>query len=192
MPTEYTITSVTEDAEKALWHVLYEDASGDVRGHVFPMNTLAWRAAEYGIDPADIDQLLDIVLHEPFAPHPDDPLTRDDDPVRAAGITSPAPAARGKVRAGDPVPTTLYTAETTEKAREAHLMRIEHAKVHRARVVAPPGKKDPLSPIRNLGLDAEGVAELARRVDEHRRRIRATSQEPDIIFDTEAHHDTRA
>ncbi|MEV8033886.1 hypothetical protein [Streptomyces sp. NPDC086182] len=34
--------------------------------HLFPLDTLEWRAAEYGIDHTDIDQLLDIVLHEPY------------------------------------------------------------------------------------------------------------------------------
>ena len=34
--------------------------------HQFPCDTLEWRAAEYGIDPADVDTLLDIVLAEPY------------------------------------------------------------------------------------------------------------------------------
>lgn len=33
--------------------------------HLFPLDTLEWRAAEYGIDPADTATLLDIVLTEP-------------------------------------------------------------------------------------------------------------------------------
>lgn len=173
---EYTITSVTEDPDKPwLWHVLYEDPHGDTRGHIFPKNTLAWRAAEYGIDPTDTETLLDIVLHEPFAPHPDDPLTAADDPAAAAGLTSPAPVARGRVRRGDPVPTTLCTAENTEKAREAHLLRIEYAKANRARIRSPKGKNDPLAVIHALGLDADDVAELAVRVDENRRRVRRDS-----------------
>ena len=177
--TEYTIFSVTEDPDKPwLWHVLYEDPDGNTRGHVFPKNTLAWRAAEYGIDPADLDTLLDIVLHEPFAPHPDDPQTAADDPAAAAGLTSPAPAARGRVRKGDLVPTTLYTAETTQKAREAHLLRIQYTKTNRAHVKAPKGKKDPLDVIRALPPDAQDVAELAVRVDENRRRIRRQREAP--------------
>jgi hypothetical protein len=43
------------------WMVEYDDASG----HGFPPETLAWRAAEYGIDPTDTATLLEIVLHEP-------------------------------------------------------------------------------------------------------------------------------
>lgn len=34
--------------------------------HVFPTDTLEWRAAEYGIDPSDVDTLMDIVLAEPY------------------------------------------------------------------------------------------------------------------------------
>ena len=33
--------------------------------HTFPVDTLEWRAAEYGIDPADTATLMDIVLAEP-------------------------------------------------------------------------------------------------------------------------------
>jgi len=33
--------------------------------HILPVETLEWRAAEYGIDPADTATLLDIVLAEP-------------------------------------------------------------------------------------------------------------------------------
>ncbi|QQM45207.1 hypothetical protein [Streptomyces liliifuscus] len=194
MPTEYTITDVTEDAERGLWHVLYKAPSGDVRAHVFPKNTLAWRAAEYGIDPADIDTLLDVVLHEPFTPHPDDPVNGGEDPAAAAGLTSAAPFARGRVQAGDRVPTTLYTAESTEKAREAHLLRIEHAKANRARVVAPKGKKDPLDRIRGVVLDPAGIAELAARVEGHRRRLRGddTPEQPSVTtYDPTAAERTR-
>src|SRR5690349_8643049 len=34
--------------------------------HIFPLDILEWRAAEYGIDPTDTEQLLDFVLHEPY------------------------------------------------------------------------------------------------------------------------------
>jgi hypothetical protein len=43
------------------------DDGAEVYGrHVFPHDTLEWRAAEYGIDPADTATLLDIVLAEPY------------------------------------------------------------------------------------------------------------------------------
>lgn len=172
MAIDYTITNVAEDTERDLWHITYQSASGEVRHHVFPKNTLDWRAAEYGIDPGDTATLLDIVLHEPFAPHPDDPITGADDPVAAAGLLSPAVASRGAASPGDLVSTTLYTAESTEQAREAHLLRIQHAKVNRARVSAPKGRKDPLAPIRQRGVDPERVAVLADQVNRLRRRLK--------------------
>lgn len=38
----------------------------DMFPHVFPKDTLEWRAAEYDIDPSDVDTLLGIVLYEPL------------------------------------------------------------------------------------------------------------------------------
>lgn len=38
----------------------------DMFPHVFPKDTLEWRAAEYDIDPNDVDTLLGIVLYEPL------------------------------------------------------------------------------------------------------------------------------
>lgn len=48
--------------------VTYSNVDGPDSGHVFPGDTLAWRSTELGIDPADSDQLIDIILHEPFIP----------------------------------------------------------------------------------------------------------------------------
>ena len=154
------------------WYVDMRRPDGGTRRHVFPQTTLAWRAAEYGIDPNDTETLLDIVLHEHFAPHPDNPLTAADDPVLAAGMLAPAVVSRGTTRAGEPVPVTLYTADTTEQARKAHLMRIEHAKTEVVRVRAPKGHRDPLDLIRQAGVDPDQVATFTKRVDEHRRRLR--------------------
>lgn len=172
----YEITEVGEyfpNPDTPCWYVDAQRPDGSVRRHVFPKSTLAWRAAEYGIDPADTGTLLDIVLHEHFAPHPDNPLTAADDPVLAAGLFSRAAVSRGMTRAGDLVPTTLYTAETTEQAREAHLMRIAHAKTEVVHIQAPKGRgRDPLDTIRAAGVDRSTVAEFETRVDEHRRRLR--------------------
>lgn len=40
--------------------------------HIMPPETLAIRAGEYGLDPADTALLLDIVLHEPFLEYAND------------------------------------------------------------------------------------------------------------------------
>jgi hypothetical protein len=68
------------------WMVDYDDASA----HGFPPETLSWRAAEYGIDPNDVDTLLEIVLHEPHVNlHHTDPTflyNTDEETARAAHL----------------------------------------------------------------------------------------------------------
>lgn len=39
---------------------------GLIMDHVFPADTLEWRIAEYGLDPNDLDTVLDVVLAEPW------------------------------------------------------------------------------------------------------------------------------
>lgn len=68
--------------------------------HAFPYDTLEWRAAEYGIDPSDVDTLMDIVLAEPY-------LTNED--------YEPG--------------TTLYDAASIQDAREAHIARCVKVKL---------------------------------------------------------------
>ncbi|MGW3821793.1 hypothetical protein ACWEAF_05660 [Streptomyces sp. NPDC005071] len=172
---EYEIVAVGEyhpNPHTPCWAVDMVKPDGTEHRHVFPQDTLAWRAAEYGIDPADTDQLLDIVLHEPWAPHPEDTITADKDPVLAAGLMSPALESRGTVQAGDPVPTTLYTADTTEQAREAHLMRIQYAKDNVVRAAPRTGKADPLAAIKARGVDRSRVAAYEERVGMNRRQLR--------------------
>lgn len=36
--------------------------------HLIPKTTLHWRSGEYGIDPLDVDTLMDIILHEGYVP----------------------------------------------------------------------------------------------------------------------------
>jgi hypothetical protein len=90
---------VFDDVERAgdIWHVAVsiEDGTATSRMlHVFPVDTMEWRAAEYGID--DLATLLDIVLIEPHlseeergAGHqlhdaPDIPTARADHIARCA------------------------------------------------------------------------------------------------------------
>jgi hypothetical protein len=60
------------DIRVNIFRVVYRDETGDIHGHVFPTDTLAWRAHEYGIDPADVDTLLHMVLHERWTDEADD------------------------------------------------------------------------------------------------------------------------
>ncbi|GAA1281580.1 hypothetical protein [Saccharothrix xinjiangensis] len=68
------------------WHAHRETTYGtgitEHGVHVFPVDILEWRAAEYGFDPADIDTLLDIVLCEPY-------LTAQDWAMGAGLIDAP-------------------------------------------------------------------------------------------------------
>jgi hypothetical protein len=77
--------------------------------HLLPLDAMEWRAAEYGIDPADTATLLDIVIAEPH-------LTRED---WASG-------------------TKLHDAPDIDTARRDHLARCAVVKLrHRISIRAP-------------------------------------------------------
>jgi hypothetical protein len=79
-------------------HAHVERPDGMHIQHSFPVDTLEWRAAEYDIDPADLDTLLDVVLAEL---HLTD-LTPGEDVTH---------------------PNGLFNAPDIETAREHHLTR---------------------------------------------------------------------
>lgn len=155
------------------WRVRTTDTLGRETEHIFPHVTLAWRAAEYGIDPTDTATLLDVILHEPFLPDLEDPDAAAADPAAKAGMTVPARQAHGKTRKGDPEPVRLRNANTIADARVAHLLRINAIKAQ-VRIDAPAGKgaDNPLQQIHDTPVDPAVVAQLAVRVDETRRRYR--------------------
>lgn len=73
MPESIHVTAVETAvvAGTPCWVVHQTRGDGSAHVHVFPPETLAWRATEYGIDPADTDTLLELILHEPhMAPLP--------------------------------------------------------------------------------------------------------------------------
>ncbi|WP_435279346.1 hypothetical protein [Streptomyces sp. 1222.5] len=122
------------------WLVVTRATDGHGLTHVFPKSTLEWRAAEYGIDPADVDALLDVILHERFV---------DDE--------QPGVAAR-----------SLAQAASTGDARRAHLARIAALKKDRERVDLG-GKGSPLAAIRaRPEITAAGVRAKRELVDERR------------------------
>lgn len=49
-----------------VWFIDFSHPDGTLHGYGFPQSTLMQRAAEYGIDPSNVDTLLDVVLHEPY------------------------------------------------------------------------------------------------------------------------------
>jgi hypothetical protein len=155
MPIEYTITDITEDPARDLWAVIYEDADKNRHTHIFPKETLEWRAAEYGLtDPAEI---LDVILHEPHTP----------DPRPRTGMRSLLVAGGPANTRAEAQPVTLYTATNTGEARAAHLDRIAAAKATHVRVINP--RSDPLAVIRDRhGITTEGVRIKREFVDTHR------------------------
>lgn len=168
---ERTITEIAEGVigETATWQVGMVDAEGRTHIHVFPQEALAWRAAEYGIDPSDTDTLLDIILHEPFLPDLGTLEGAAADPAARPGLTAAALGAKGV--AAEPV--QLHNAPTTKAARDAHLLRIDNVKqAHCVQVPAGKGVKDPRTAIRGKRIDPGRVAELAGYVDAMKRQAR--------------------
>ncbi|WP_030168913.1 hypothetical protein [Streptomyces sp. NRRL S-813] len=171
---DYTVESVDTywpTPHTECWAILMARPDGSKHAYVFPKYTLEQRAAEYGLDPGDVEGLLDIVLHEQFVHAPGGPGTQDA--AARQGMLSPALMNSGTARKGDMVPTDLFNAPTIEQARDAHLARVEHAKQTRGRVRPPAKGRDPLDVIRaEHGVTAAGVAARARTVNLHRRAMR--------------------
>lgn len=147
------------------WAVLTEVDRGngpELISHVFPADTLEWRAAEYGIDPADRATLLEMVLYEPHLP------------------------------VADPVAHPLFAAATVAAARNEHLADIAALKgggqargltgrsqqravdVTQHPVLLESGVEDPLAVIRRESpIDPEFIAVKARHVSRQRDAYRA-------------------
>jgi hypothetical protein len=126
------------------WLVIMNRENGLKMGHLMPQEIIDNRAAEYGLDPADIDSILEIILHEEHLPMVEDPVTgtvkhEDDDQV----VTS---------------------AESTTQAREAHLARLKKSRVS----VKVKGSK-PLDKIRKgHRSDPDRLAKLKEHFDTRR------------------------
>lgn len=191
---DYTVQTVGEywpNPKTPCWHIVMLKPDGTLHDFIFPQVTLENLAAEYDINPTAVDDLLDIALHQQFAPSPDDP--GGEDPAGAAGMLSPALVSRGTARKGDLIPTTLYTATDAAQARAAHRVRIEYAKQHRVRVVPPKGKKDPLDVIRaSHGIDPGRVRAKAAAIHERRLIAQGRTARPVRDLDTASKGGRRA
>lgn len=153
----HTVDSVGERLTRGAprWTVHMTDQDGNGSGYVFPKIMLEWRAAEYGL--TDIDEILDIVLHEPWMPEQPD---RDDAALRAGLVTS--------IRA-DAEPVTLFNAASTTDALTAHRLRIADIKQAHAHVGPPAKGRNPLDVIRvNHGITADGLRAKREFVDVQR------------------------
>lgn len=156
-PRIHTVDSVGERLTRGAprWTVHMVDQDGNGLGYVVPKDMLEWRAAEYGL--TDVDEILDIVLHEPWIPDQPD---RDDAALRAGLVTSARP---------DAEPVTLFNAASTADALAAHRLRIADIKQTRVRVGPPDKGRDPLDVIRTAhGITAGGVRAKRELVDVQR------------------------
>ena len=137
------------------WVVHHIDQAGAGGGYVFPKDMLEWRAAEFGL--TDVDEILDMVLHEPWLPETQGP---DDPAARAGLVTSTRPDAQ---------PITLFNAASTADALAAHRLRIAEVQRVHAHMRAPARGKNPLDAIRTQhGITADGVRIKREAVDIHR------------------------
>lgn len=135
-----TVESVEEQrhGDTDCWHVVTRAPGDGGITHVVPKVALEWRAAEYGIDPADVDTLLDVVLHEQLF----------DDDTAAEAVRSRA------------------SARSTAAAREAHLTRIAALKQTHRIALDKGSPLDAIRSA--PGITATGVREKRERVDVHR------------------------
>lgn len=154
-----------------IWMVSMLKPDGTIHVHTFPPSAIEWRMAEYGLD--SIDEALDIVLHEPYAADPLDPMQAASDPAGRAGMKVRLPG----TTVDEPI--RLHNAPTIAEARAAHRLRIADAKT-RVRVTPPKGKTDPLDTIRtNHGVTEEGLKAKAAHVDAARRAVRRETARPE-------------
>jgi len=136
----------------------YTKPDGTHHRHITPPEALAWRAAEYDIDPADVDTLIDIIVHEVFIPDPTKPWNRKTD----------AAVKKGMLRKGG-APVTLANSTSAVEAREAHMARIEEVKKTRnitkasatkLQAMKKPADADVFAVIRKRGVDPTVVQSM--------------------------------
>lgn len=140
----YTLESVAPGQGEMLVFLLRKP-DGTLHQHVAPHWIFAQRAAEYGIDPTDMDTLLDVVLHEPFADD-DGPGLHDDvtvDDARAAHLARVRRCKNTRVTVDCPGKTSLVDhlktvapidpADVQERRVKAATARVKAARVRESR-----------------------------------------------------------
>lgn len=196
MAEEYTVTEVRlvrrtmpgargQSIVQEQWVIGLRRPDGAEGTHTIPAEAFASRAAEYWAedeDPPTVDQLLDIMLHEPYIPAEEAPVHRTAETVLIAtadGVEEPAAQAR---TAGGKQRVTVHNARNHDEARTAHLERIDAAK-QRVRIVSPKpvtplaggrqavkqASADPLDVIRERAtINPAQVAEIRRVIHQAR------------------------
>ncbi|MET7334383.1 hypothetical protein [Nonomuraea sp. NPDC005650] len=161
------------DGAEPMWGIVCVRPDAVAHMLIIPHSTWEWRAAEYAVDPDDLDTLLDVVLHEPWIPAPDDPLARTD------------PTVVQVLQATHGLPTCWTPGVSDADRLAAHLARVQAVKTYRASleperqqfrqdvlayvgldVTAPP---DPLEPVKAMTrLDPARVQARRLAVDWYR------------------------
>lgn len=100
--------------------ITHDDGRVEDASHVFPYDTLEWRAAEYGI--TDTSTLLDIVLAEPHLSEEDwaGPQLHDADTLEEARTAHISRCAKVKLR---------HRMSTRDKTKNDHLNRLKRESV---------------------------------------------------------------
>lgn len=105
MRIQQTGVSVVTDNGRQFWVIdgtqTDDDGTQVQHRHFLPVDTLEWRAAEYGIDPADTATLLDLVLAEPHLSEEDwaaGHRLHDAPDIDTARVDHLARCARAKLR----------------------------------------------------------------------------------------------
>lgn len=125
---EKIVTDV-QRPQPGTWSVIYRVGS-EQHEHRFPHEALHWRAAEYGIDPADSATLLDIVLHEPHIDtrheNPDFVYNTDEESARLAHLAKIVTAKQESVQITDPAGhlDEIHGAHVVDRAQ--HIRRALH------------------------------------------------------------------
>ncbi|TMR99506.1 hypothetical protein [Nonomuraea basaltis] len=142
------------------WTIMTVNPDGSLFGYILPVEGFANHAAEYGIDPADLDTLLRLCmlqLHIPAGHH----LAAIDAAIAQARAAQGKPTLVRTTAAG--LPVTLFTATSTEQARQAHFARLDYVEQHLVRIVQPtPGVRRTLA---TVSLAGDGVEPIVQDVD---------------------------
>jgi hypothetical protein len=138
--------AIPHDGAEPVWGIACVRPDGVAHTMIIPHSKWEWECAYYGIDPDDVDTLLDVTLHEPWIPSPDDALAR----------LNPAVAAQLEATHGLP---TCWTPGVPDSERlAAHLARIDAVKQYRTQVL-PESQQVRQDVLAFVGLDVAAPAD---------------------------------
>lgn len=136
-PASYTITAADKVTARGadFFRITFRRDDSLLHGYFFPVETLTCRAAELGLDvDADTEQLLDIVLHEPFINGEAPPQARGQHPhlARIADAKTRVTIRLDPTLAADPLDVIRRHRIPPEQVRAIH------DQVRHARPAEPP------------------------------------------------------